>query len=105
MRTLGSTAGQLNGVVCFSLFLVVVGGIGLGTWAGQQIGISLLPILEVAEGGVRVTPPMVFQTNWLTLLATYLVLIAVAGGTVVWLAWLTARLEVQQVLRAGEAGG
>lgn len=119
LRTLGSTTRQLNGVVWFSLLLVVVGGIGLGTWAGhplaggiglgtwagQQIEISLLPILEVAEGGVRVTPPMVFQTNWLTLLASYLVLAAVAGGTAIWLAWLTAKLEVQQVLRAGEAGG
>jgi hypothetical protein len=57
----------------------------------------------VAEEGVRVTPPMVLQTNWLTLLVSYLVLAAVTGGTVLWLAWLTARLEIQQVLRIGEA--
>jgi FtsX-like permease family len=103
LRTLGSTRRQVHGVVWFNLFLMVACGIGLGTWAGQQIGASLLPILEVAEGGVRVTPPMVFQTNWITLLAAYLVLAVVTIGTIVWLAWLTARLEVQQVLRAGEA--
>jgi hypothetical protein len=103
LRTLGSTRGQIHGVVWFNLFLVVACGIGLGTWAGQQIGASLLPILEVAEGGARVTPPMVFQTNWVTLLIAYLVLAAVTAGTVAWLAWLTAKLEVQQVLRAGEA--
>ena len=104
LRTLGSSKRQLNGVAWFTLFLVVVCGIGLGTWAGQQIGASLLPVLEVSEGGVRVTPPMVLQTNWATLLVSYLVLATVSVGTVVWLAWLTAKMEVHQVLRAGEAG-
>jgi hypothetical protein len=57
----------------------------------------------VAEEGRRVTPPIVFQTNWITLLASYLVLGAVTAGTVIWLAWFAAKLEVQQVLRIGEA--
>jgi hypothetical protein len=90
-------------MVWFNLLLMLVCGVGLGTWAGQQIGAALLPVLEVSEGGVRVTPPMVLQTNWLTLLVAYLALAAVAAVNVVWLAWFTARLEVQQVLRAGEA--
>jgi ABC-type antimicrobial peptide transport system permease subunit len=105
LRTLGSSRGQLNGLIWFGLFLVVCCGMALGTWAGIWIGASILPVLEVAEGGVRVTPPMLLQTNWLTLLAAYLVLAVVTLGTLVWLAWFTARLEVQQVLRAGEAGG
>jgi ABC-type antimicrobial peptide transport system permease subunit len=103
LRTLGSSKGQINGVVWFSLVLVVACGIGLGTWAGQQIGASVLPVLEVAEGGSRVTPPMVLQTNWVTLMVSYLVLAGVTVGTIAWLAWFTNRLEVQQVLRAGEA--
>ena len=103
LRTMGLSKGQLNGVVWFNLFVVVAGGIGLGTWAGHEIGRGLLPILEIAEEGVRVTPPMVLQTNWVTLLASYLVLAAVTAGTVAWLAWITAKLEVQGVLRIGEA--
>ncbi len=102
LRTMGSSARQLNGMVWFNLLLIVVCGVGLGTWAGQQIGAALLPVLEVAEGGMRVTPPMVLQTNGLTLLTAYLALAAVAVGNGIWLAWFTARLEVQQVLRAGE---
>ena len=104
LRTMGSARRQVNGVVWFNLLLVVAAGIGLGTWAGQLIGITLLPILEVSEGGVRVTPPMVFQTNWRTLLIAYSVLASVFAGTVLWLTWLTGKLEVQRVLRAGEAG-
>ena len=103
LRTIGSSRSQINGVVWFSLFLVVVCGIGLGTWAGQQIGASILPILEVGEGGSRVTPPMTLETNWVTLAGAYVVLAAVTATTVLWLAWLTSRMEVHQVLRAGEA--
>ena len=101
---MGSSRGQVNGVVWFSLFLVVACGIGLGTWAGQQVGASILPILEIGEGGTRVTPPMVLQTNWGTLAVAYLVLASVTAATVVWLAWFTGRMEVQRVLRAGEGG-
>ena len=103
LRTLGFSKRQLNGVVWFNLILVVVCGIGLGTWAGQQIGSSLLPVLEVAEEGVRVTPPMVLQTNWVSLLVSYLVLATVTAVTVVWLAWLAAKLDIQQVLRMDQA--
>jgi ABC-type lipoprotein release transport system permease subunit len=103
LRTLGFSRGQLNGVVWFNLLLVVVCGIGLGTLAGQQIGISILPILEVAEEGVRVTPPMILQINWSILIGTYLILTVVAATAVAWLAWITAKLDVQRVLRIGEA--
>jgi predicted lysophospholipase L1 biosynthesis ABC-type transport system permease subunit len=103
LRTLGATRKQLNGVVWFSLLVVAACGIGLGTWAGRLVGASLLPLMEVAEQGVRVTPPLVLQTNWVTLAVTYAMLAVVTAGTVAWLAWLARRLEVQQVLRIGEA--
>ena len=90
-------------MVWFNLFLVVACGIGLGTWAGQLIGTSILPILEVAEGGTRVVPPMVLQTNWGTLLVSYMVLVGVTISAVVWLAWFTAKLDIQMVLRIGAA--
>ena len=117
LRTLGSTKQQLNGVVWFNLFLVVICGIGLGSLAGQLIvgGIgmggwaepllnmfNILPLMEYAEEGVRVTPPMVLRTNWVTLLASYLFLAGVTAGTVAGLAWFTAKMEVQRVLRIGE---
>ncbi len=103
LRTMGFTRRQLNGVVWLNLFLVLICGIGLGSWAGQVIGNSLLPLLEVGEGGVRVTPPMVLDSHWVTLLVSYLFLGGLAIFSVVWLAWLTSKLEVQQVLRIGEA--
>ena len=104
LRTLGSTGGQLRYIVWFNLFLIVICGVVLGTWMGHLIGSSLLPIMEVAEEGERVTPPMAFTTDWLALGVAYLVLIAVTAGTVLWLAWLSSKIQVQQVLRMGDAG-
>jgi hypothetical protein len=103
LRTLGSSRNQINGIVWFNLMVIVACGVGLGAWSGQQIGTSILPVLEIAEGGSRVTPPMVLQTSWGALLIAYLVLAGVTFGTVLWLAWFTTRMEIQQVLRAGEA--
>lgn len=102
IRTLGSSKGQVLGAVWFSLLLIFAFGIGLGTWAGQIIGTSILPLLEIAEDGQRITPPMLLQTSWASVFATYLVLFAVVSGTVVWLAWFTAKIDIQKVLRAGE---
>jgi len=104
LRTLGSTGGQMRGIVWFNLFLIVLCGVALGTWVGQMIGSSLLPLMELAEEGERVTPPMAFTTDWLSLMVSYAVLAAVTAITVVWLAWLSAKIQVQQVLRMGDAG-
>lgn len=102
LRTLGSSTKQLNGVVWFSISMVVVCGIGLGSWVGFQTGASLLPLMEVAEQGTQVVPPMTLQTNWTTLLVSYLVLVGVTAATFVWLAWFSARMEIQRALRIGE---
>lgn len=103
LRTLGLSGGQFNGVLWFNVIFVTLCGVGIGTWMGQLIGSSLLPVLEIAEEGARVTPPMVLKTNWGILLASYLVLASVAVGTIIWLSWLTSKLQIQQVLRLGQA--
>lgn len=103
LRTLGSSPSQLNRVVWFSVLLVMASGIGLGTWVGYQVGASLLPLMEVAEEGARVVPPMVLRTNWTTLLVTYLTLVGVTIATVAWLTWYSGKIEVQRALRIGEA--
>ncbi len=104
LRTLGSSRGQLNAVVWFNLAVVVIAGVAVGTWAGAQIGAALLPVLEVSEGGVRATPPLTLETDWRMLALAYAVLGGVSIVTVIWLAVVTGRLEVQRVLRAGEGG-
>ena len=74
----------------------------MGTVAGLVIGTSLLPLMEVAEAGVRVTPGMILQTNWSTLGLSYLVLAVFTVVALLWLVWFTTRMEIHQVLRIGE---
>lgn len=102
LRTLGSSASQLNAVVWFGVFLIVACGIGIGTLVGFQTGVNLLPLMDVAKDGVPVVPPMVLKINWTTLIISYAALSAVTVGTVAWLAWFSAKLEVQRALRIGE---
>ena len=97
LRTLGSSGGQSRGIVWFNLFLIIICGVAMGAWVGQLIGTSLLPLMEVAEEGARVTPPMAFTTNWLSLAVSYAVLALVTLVTVLWLAWLSSKIQVQQV--------
>lgn len=102
LRTLGSSTSQLNAVVWFGVLLIVACGIGIGSLIGFQTGSYLLPRMGVADDGGFVVPPMILHINWTTLLISYLALIAATIGTVAWLAWFSAKLEVQRALRIGE---
>ena len=101
MRTMGFSRPQVTAVLWFNLALVVVAGVLIGTAGGQWLGQIMLPLLELAEEGKRVTPPMVLETNWLAVAGAYLVLGLAALVTVAALAWAIAHLEVQRLLRAG----
>jgi len=103
LRTVGFSRPQLNRVLWFNLVLVVVVGVAVGTWGGQGLGTALLPLLEVAEGGSQVVPPMVLVTNWYALGGAYLLLAVATFITVAALAWAISHLDVQRILRAGGA--
>ena len=103
LRTLGFTTIQVNAVVWFNLTLTVVLGTLLGTWGGQMLGSAILPLLEVAEGGLPVTPPMALQNNWTALFIAYALFAGTTVVTVAALAWAISRLEVQKILRVAEA--
>ena len=89
-------------IVWINLFLMVICGVGLGTWLGWLIGSSLLPLMEVVEEGARATPSLVFTTDWQRLVVSYVILAGVTGLCGLWLTWLTGKLQLQQVLRMGE---
>ena len=102
LRTLGISRGQMQRIVWINLFLMVICGVGLGTWLGWLIGSSLLPLMEVVEEGARATPSLVFTTDWQRLVVSYVILAGVTGLCGLWLTWLTGKLQLQQVLRMGE---
>ena len=102
LRTLGVSRGQMQRILWVNLFLMAVCGVGLGTLLGWLIGASVLPLMEVVEEGARATPSLVLTTDWQRLLVSYVILAVVTGLCGLWLTWLTAKLQLQQVLRMGE---
>ena len=102
LRTLGISRGQMLTILWAGLSIMVLSGVALGTLLGWLLGASLLPLMEVAEAGERITPSLVFTADWQQLLISYAVLAAVALLAGLWLAWLTGRLQLHQVLRMGE---
>ena len=102
LRTLGISRGQMQRILWVNLFLMAACGVGLGTLLGWLIGASVLPLMEVVEEGARATPSLVLTTDWQRLLVSYVILAVVTGLCGLWLTWLTAKLQLQQVLRMGE---
>ena len=102
LRTLGISRGQMQRILWVNLFLMAVCGVGLGTLLGWLIGASVLPLMEVVEEGARATPSLVLTTDWQRLLVSYVILAVVTGLCGLWLTWVTAKLQLQQVLRMGE---
>lgn len=102
LRTLGISRGQMLTILWAGLSIMVLSGVALGTLLGWLLGASLLPLMEVAEAGERITPSLVFTADWQRLVISYAVLAAVALCAGLWLAWLTGKLQLHQVLRMGE---
>ena len=102
LRSLGFSRLQVNGIVWFNLAITFTFGLAAGTLGGQLLGIAVLPLLEVAEDGSRITPPMLLQNNWPAVAFSYLVLGVATLITVAILAWAIGKLELQRLLRVAD---
>ena len=102
VRAFGLSRQQLNGILWFGLSLIVLTAILVGTGVGFWFAQNLLPLMERAEEGQRITPPMALRTDWLTLVWYYLVLAGAGIVTSVMLALVVSKLQVHKVLRIGE---
>ena len=102
LRTLGLSRTQMQLMLWSGLTLMTLCGAGLGALLGWLMGVTLLPLMEIVEGGARATPPLAFTTHWPRLLLSYAILTAAAALCALWLTRLTAKQQLQQVLRMGE---
>ena len=86
LRTLGIGRRTLLGQLIVEYTIVAVVGLGLGTFLGDRIARLMLRFLEVDEAGDRVLPPFLLTTDWVTVGASYLVLIAMlaVGVAIAW---------------------
>ncbi len=102
LRSIGFPPGNVYGVIGASLAVTVALGVAFGSWGGQWLGRAIIPLLEVAENGSRVTPPMALENYWGALGIAYVVLAAVSMVAVGALLWVMGRMELHRFLRMGD---
>ena len=101
-RTMGLSTNQLLTMVWVEQALVIVLGLGLGTFMGSQLGATIMPFLGHDDWGLQVVPPFAMEVNWGALLLTYAAMVAVFGIITFGMVWFIRRITVHRILRLGE---
>ena len=102
LRAVGLSMNQLSLLIWIEQALVVAAGLALGTWMGGQVGATIMTFLGHDDMGGRVLPPYTLDVDWVTLISTYAVIVAVFTVIIAAVVVVVRRLSLQQVLRFGE---
>ena len=101
-RTLGFSRGQQIAQIWVEQVVIVVIGIGLGTWMGGRISATIMPFLGQDDFGGRVLPPFAIHVDTGALALTYAGMFLVFAVISLSLLWLIHRIALHRVLRLGE---
>lgn len=102
LRSIGLSFRGLVSIVLLEQLVVVVVGLGLGSWMGIQLTSVLMPFLGLTERGTQVLPPFAVVVNWSAIIATYSIMAAVFLAATVSLIGVFSRTAIQRALRFGE---
>ena len=84
LQAMGLSRRQLGLLVGFEHFITLLIGMGLGTWAGLQMGALMVSSLTSADSGAQAVPPILLTADWAQILPVYIaVLLTVSGSLVV----------------------
>ena len=83
VRSLGLAHRQMFILLAFEHLLIVIAGVGLGTWVGLSMSSMMVPLVSLTESGGEVLPPTVVATNWTVICVVYAVLIATFAGILI----------------------
>ena len=99
LQSLGLSRKQTIGLLSLEHIVILVIGLGLGSWAGFQMSTLMVRSVAVTETGAPVIPPFVLMTNWSLLLPIYAVLVGFFAVALVRLARSMLRLDLQSLAR------
>ena len=102
LRSIGLSFRGLVAIVLLEQVIVVVIGLGLGSWMGVQLTTVLMPFLGLTEQGTQVLPPFAVEVNWPAIIATYSIMAIVFLGVMVSLIGVFSRTAIHRALRFGE---
>ena len=100
LRTLGLTRRQIVGLLGLEHIVVVLMGLGLGTWAGFQMSDLMVSAVSITERGRSVLPPFVLATDWGFMAPVYVALLLIFGVALAALVRGMLGVDVNEALRA-----
>lgn len=99
MRALGTSRGQVFRVLTLEYLVVIVIGLVGGAYLGLFVARRMLSFLNVTEGGRRVEPAFILQTDWVFVGASCGVVLIVFAAALLFAVRQLARITDAQALR------
>lgn len=99
LRTIGLSRNQIIWLVTLGHSIILVIGLGIGSWTGIQMTKLMLGAVAVSEEGKVLLPPPIFAPDWM-LLTTYLALfVLVFSSCVLFLSRHLTKVNLAEVAR------
>ena len=102
VRSLGLSHRQMIGLLVLEHLLIVIMGIGLGTWAGFQMSVMAVPAVTITGTEGSAVPPILVSADWRIIIAMYSALVATFAAMLFLLKRRTFHLDIQSISRVQE---
>ena len=99
LQAMGLSRRQMTGLLAMEHIVVVLIGLGLGSWAGLEMSRRLVSAVAVTEDGDPVLPPLILMTDWNFMVPIYAVLVGLFLAALYVLVRGMRRLDLQAISR------
>ena len=99
LQSLGLSRRQMAGLLGLEHLVIIIIGLGLGTWAGFQMSTVMVSSVAVTETGDQVVPPFILTTDWSFMLPIYAALVAIFLAAIYRLTLSMNRLDLNTISR------
>ena len=97
LQAVGLSRRQLALLAGFEHLVILLIGMGLGTWAGLRMGALMVSSLVTPGSGPRAVPPVELATNWAQILPVYIAVLLIAGASLVVLNRRARQMDLRDI--------
>ena len=97
LQAVGLSRRQLALLAGFEHLVILLIGMGLGTWAGLRMGALMVSSLVTPGSGPRAVPPVELATNWAQILPVYIAVLLIAGASLVVLNRRALQMDLRDI--------
>ncbi len=102
LRVMGLRSWQARLLAWADQGIVLIAGLGFGTWIGTRFGEMVTRSLDFTEKGEQLLPPFVFEADWLPYFGVVTVLALAFFSVALSIAWLLLRVPLPEAIRVDE---